>query len=108
MGFHSRCKSHQCLSRHQAVRIKNHHMIVLAAPALAEIRNIARFAPGVLTTMPIKNARLAAGTTAQLQEMLLFFEPYIWISRVTEHKEGERLERTNGFKGFIHSLQACK
>jgi hypothetical protein len=75
---------------------------------MAKIRDVARFAPDVLGTMPIKDPCLASGPTTELPKPHLFRKPYLRLRGVAENEEIEMAQRADGLKGLVDRLETCK
>ena len=83
----------QTLSGHDAVRIENHHVAVLATPAPAEIGDVAAFAFDTVPAPAIEDSPESVHCAAHPDPRLDLLDPCVGIHRVGQDEEIEPVGR---------------
>ncbi|MPL98195.1 hypothetical protein SDC9_44395 [bioreactor metagenome] len=91
-GLHDLNQPHQCLSRHDAVRIENGHVPVAFSPAPAEVGHVAALPLGVACPLPVEDTPEGAFFDAEAVPGLFLLHPDVRVGGVTQQEEVEPLQ----------------
>ncbi len=103
--FHHAHQTGQTLAAHYAVRIQHHHIAVLAAPATAEVVNVAAFTFHAAAAAAIEDLAGAAHVAHQLHPRLLLRHGDVGVVAVAEDIDVKMLALAAAHDGFPGSAQ---
>ncbi|MNZ38199.1 hypothetical protein D3C78_556660 [compost metagenome] len=103
VGLHQAHQAAQALAAHDAVGVEYDHVLVLAAPATAEVVEVAALALHPAPTAAVEDAAEAFGFAAHVQPGLLLGHGDVGVVGVAEHEEVETVEVAAGG----HRLERC-
>ena len=89
MGFHDSHQRRQTLAGHQTVGVQDDHVAVLAAPAAAEVRDVAALAFDSVLAPAIVHAPASSKLAAHLRPGPGLGDAQIWIATVAQDEEVE-------------------
>ncbi|MNO76991.1 hypothetical protein D3C76_680860 [compost metagenome] len=108
VGLHQAHQAAQALAAHDAVGVEHDHVLVLAAPATAEVVEVAALALHPAPTAAVEDAAEAFGFAAHVQPGLLLGHGDVGVVGVAEHEEVETVEVAAGGYRFERRPQACE
>src|SRR5690606_7855075 len=106
VGLHQAHQARQTLTAHHAVGIEHHHVAVVAAPAPAEVVDVAALALNPAPAPTVEDMAEAFHFAAQLHPGLLFGHADIRVVTVAEDEEIEVFELPGGLERLERRAQA--
>ena len=95
-GFHQAHQAGQAVTAHHGVRVEHDHVLVVTAPATAEVVEVAAFTFHTTATTAIENLAETLGFTADVQPGLLLGHANVRVITVTEDEKVEAIQVTRG------------
>ncbi|SDY81237.1 hypothetical protein SAMN05421755_10518 [Nitrosomonas sp. Nm33] len=106
IGLHQPHQLGQTFAAHHAVGIHHHHVAILAAPAPAEVVDVAALALHPAPSPAVEDAPVAAGLAAQFEPGLLLGGGDVRRTGVAEDEEIEAVQLAAGGHRFVGRPQA--
>ncbi len=101
IGFHQPHQAGQAVTAHHAVGIQHHHVAIAAAPAPAEVVDVAALALHPAPAAAIEDMAETIHIAAQLQPGLLLGHAGVGIVAVAEHEDIEVLDLARGQQRLV-------
>ncbi len=108
IGVHGPREAHEGFSGHHAVRIENDHVAVAAAPAAAEIGDVAALAVEGNAALAVEHAAVGLKPRTEADPGAFFIDPAIGLVRVAEDEEVEGVAVTRGAQRDEHVLERAE
>ena len=95
---------HQRTPVHHAVGVEHGHVVVVAAPALAEFGDIAGLAPDVVAPAAVEQLAFRVQLAGHVQPAALFPDPVPGIGGIAQHVEVEQVQAARLADAFVDRL----
>ncbi len=101
VGLHQSHQAGQAFAAHHAVGVQHHHVAVAAAPATAEVVDVAALALHAAPAAAVEDVTEAIHRTAQLDPGLLLGNTGVGVVAVAEHEDIEVLDLARGQQRLV-------
>ncbi len=105
VGLHQPHQAGQTFATHHAVGIEHHHVAVAAAPAPAEVVDVAALALHPTPAAAIEDMAETIHRATQLDPGLLLGDTGVRVVAVAEHEDIEMLQLTGGLERLVSRAQ---